>query len=101
MTTPAVKSTSQNDVNPTEADKPRARSTKPGTTKKAQLIYMLSRKAGADVTSISKKFGWLPHTTRAALSGLRKAGFEITAEKTRNGRSSCYRITAEPARDIA
>jgi len=40
-------------------------------TKKAQLILMLSRKTGADVSTISEKFGWLPHTTRAALSGLR------------------------------
>ena len=50
-------------------------------TKKAQLIQMLTRKAGADVATISEKLGWLPHTTRAALTGLRKAGFEITAEK--------------------
>jgi hypothetical protein len=39
-----------------------------GTTKKAQLIQMLSRKAGADIVTISDKLGWLPHTTRAALS---------------------------------
>jgi len=101
MTTPATKSMSHNDVKPTDAGKPRPHSAKPRTTKKAQLIQMLSRKAGADVASISKKFGWLPHTTRAALTGLRKAGFEITAEKSGNGRPSRYRITAEPTRDIA
>ena len=54
-------------------------------TKKAQLIRMLSRKSGADVSAISDKFGWLPHTTRAALSGLRKSGFELTSEKPGNG----------------
>jgi hypothetical protein len=68
-----------------------------GTTKKAQLIKMLSRKAGGDVVTISERFGWLPHTTRAALSGLRKSGYELTPEKLGNGKSSRYRITAKPA----
>jgi len=65
-------------------------------TKKAQFIQMLNRKAGADVATISEKLGWLPHTTRAALSGLRKSGFELTSEKPGNGKPSCYRITANP-----
>jgi len=66
-------------------------------TKKAQLIQMLTRKAGADATTISDRLGWQAHTTRAALTGLRKAGFEITAEKKGDGKPSCYRITAQPA----
>ena len=70
--------------------------TKP-KTKKAQLIQLLSRKAGADVPTISDKLGWLPHTTRAALTGLRKAGFEISAEKLGEGKPLSYRITAQPA----
>lgn len=65
-------------------------------TKKAQLIKLLSRKSGADVSAISEKFGWLPHTTRAALSGLRKSGFELTSEKPSNGGLSRYRIIANP-----
>jgi len=68
-------------------------------TKKAQLVQMLSRKSGADVAMISERFGWLPHTTRAALTGLRKTGFEVSAEKPGNGKPTCYRITAEPAGD--
>ena len=54
--------------------------TKP-KAKKAQLIQLLARKTGADVATISNKLGWQSHTTRAALTGLRKAGFEISAEK--------------------
>ncbi len=69
--------------------------------KKAQLIQMLSRKAGADVATISKKLGWLPHTTRAALTGLRKSGYELTSEKPDNGKPSRYRITGKPAAHIA
>ena len=63
-------------------------------TKKAQLIRMLSRKSGADVSAISDKFGWLPHTTRAALSGLRKSGFELTSEKPGNGGLSLRHLIA-------
>lgn len=66
-------------------------------TKKAQLIQLLTRKAGADVATISAKLGWLPHTTRAALTGLRKAGFTISSEKAEEGKPLIYRITARPA----
>ena len=66
-------------------------------TKKAQLIQMLNRKAGVDVATISDRLGWQSHTTRAALTGLRKAGFEISAEKTGEGKPLSYRITAQPA----
>ena len=72
------------------------KSTKP-KTKKAQLIQMLTRKTGADVATISTKLGWQSHTTRAALTGLRKAGFEISAEKSGDGKPLSYRITAQPA----
>jgi len=65
--------------------------TKP-KTKKAQLMQLLTRKTGADVATISEKLGWLPHTTRAALTGLRMAGFETSTEKPGNGKPSCYRI---------
>lgn len=66
-------------------------------TKKAQLIQMLTRKAGADVATISEKLGWQAHTTRAALTGLRKSGFEISAEKAGQGKPLSYRITSQPA----
>jgi hypothetical protein len=62
------------------------------TTKKARLISLLSRESGADVPSISATFGWLPHTTRAALTGLRKAGFEITSLKPDKGKPLQYHI---------
>lgn len=63
-------------------------------SKKEILIGLLSRKSGADIASISKKLGWQNHTTRAALSRLRKSGIEITSEKSGNGKPSRYRITA-------
>jgi len=66
------------------------------TTKKDQLIRMLDRKGGADIATISEKLGWLPHTTRAALTGLRKAGYDIASERIAGARASRYRIIAAP-----
>jgi len=65
-------------------------------TKKDQLINSLSHKTGVDVKVLSKKLGWQEHTTRAAMSGLRKAGFEIAGEKPAKGGIWKYRILAAP-----
>ena len=65
-------------------------------TKKSQLITLLRAKGGKDIAAISETFGWQQHTTRAALSGLRKAGFEITRQTPRSGGAARYGITAEP-----
>ena len=75
------------------------RGTKP-KTKRAQLIALLSRKTGKDISAISDQLGWQPHTTRAALSRLRKAGFEIAREVPKRGGAARYRIIAEPAVEV-
>jgi len=49
--------------------------------KKDQLIKLLGAKSGADIKSLSERLGWPQHTPRAAMSGLRKAGYEVTGEK--------------------
>lgn len=65
-------------------------------TKKEQLIRLLSTRAGRDIPTISRAFGWQAHSTRAALSGLRKAGYELAMEKAAKGKPARYRITAAP-----
>lgn len=65
----------------------------PGS-KTAQLIRLL-QKPGATIDALAAALGWLPHTTRAALTGLRKRGFTIERTPTKDGPSS-YRITEEP-----
>lgn len=65
-------------------------------SKKQQLIRLLSAKAGADVTTIGRKLGWQKHTVRAALSGLRKAGYDVEGERPGEGRAARYRILAVP-----
>jgi hypothetical protein len=64
-------------------------------SKQGQLITMLLRDDGASIVEIATALGWLPHTTRAALTGLRHKGYELGREI--NGeRGSIYRVTAMP-----
>ena len=72
-------------------------STKPRITKKAQLTKLLGAKAGVDIATLSKKLGWQHHTTRAAMSGLRKDGFTIIGSKPSDGGPAKYRIHSEPS----
>lgn len=41
-------------------------------TKQQQIIDLLSREGGATLDDMSTKVGWLPHSTRAFMTGLRK-----------------------------
>lgn len=61
-------------------------------TKQALVVDMLSAEAGASLDALVAATGWLPHTTRAAITGLRKRGHAVLTEK-RDG--AChYRIAA-------
>lgn len=74
---------------PDAAKPPRAGS------KQGQLIAMLLRGEGASIGEIATALGWLPHTTRAALTGLRQKGYELGRE-TGSERGSLYHIIAMP-----
>jgi hypothetical protein len=50
-------------------------------TKQALLVEMLEREEGASIKEIVDATDWLPHTTRAALTGLKRRGFEVTKAK--------------------
>ncbi|MBE2178944.1 MAG: DUF3489 domain-containing protein, partial [Chthoniobacterales bacterium] len=54
------------------------------------VLSMLEAPEGAPLSKLVEVTGWLPHTTRAALTGLRKRGFTIVSEKTEAGGSSVY-----------
>jgi hypothetical protein len=45
--------------------------------KQALIVEMLSTERGATLDALIEATGWLPHTTRAALTGLRKKGYVI------------------------
>jgi len=68
---------------------------KPEITKRAQLIALLEREGGATLDEMVTTTNWLPHTTRAAMTGLRKAGITLESGKTDNVRR--YRIVASPS----
>ena len=67
----------------------------PRETKTAILRKLLSRKAGADLAALQSATGWQPHSVRAAMSGLRKAGYTIDrADPAKPGAGAVYRITS-------
>ena len=51
-----------------------------GGSKLARVIALLERDHGATIAELIAATGWLAHTTRAALTGLRKRGYR-TGEK--------------------
>lgn len=64
---------------------------RPGT-KQAKVIDLLKRERGATLAEIVGATGWLPHTSRAVLTGLRKKGHVIGSEKVEG--VTRYQITA-------
>ncbi len=49
-------------------------------TKKAQLTALLQREGGATVVEMTEVLGWLPHSVRASMTGLRRDGCDILRE---------------------
>src|SRR5208337_2005976 len=65
-------------------------------TKIAQVIALLERPGGATLAELVAATGWLPHTTRAALTGLRKRGYAVGIDRADEARGSVYRIEPTP-----
>ena len=59
-------------------------------SKKELVLGLLRRSDGATLNDLVSATGWLPHTTRAALTGLRKSGHVV--EKSKRDDATCYRI---------
>ena len=75
-----------------------AETASPSVGKKEQVLALLRREEGASLADLMAATGWLPHTTRAALSRLRSAG-EPVLRSSREG-VTVYRI-APPASELA
>lgn len=54
------------------------------------LMALLSREQGASMAEITDATGWLPHTARASISGLRKKCYAIA--RTRIDGIASYRL---------
>lgn len=59
-------------------------------TKIALVVTLLERPGGATLAEMVEATGWLPHTTRAALTGLKKKGHVLAKDK--RGEVTCYQI---------
>lgn len=72
--------------------KPTAKTTQanPRETKIGKVIALLERKEGATLDEMIDATDWLPHTVRAALTGLKKKGHRI--ERDKRGDTTCYYI---------
>lgn len=75
-----------------EAASPAINTTQKPPTKLDAVLTMLRSASGATLTQLAEATGWLPHTTRAALSGLRKRGHDVARSK--EGDVSIYRVVS-------
>lgn len=64
--------------------------TAPARTKTAEVLDLLRRESDATLDELTTATGWLPHTTRVALTGLRKKGHAII--RCKRGDMSCYTL---------
>jgi len=60
-------------------------------TKLTAVVRLLEREGGASIGDLTAATGWLPHTARAALTGLRKRGYRIETARGED-RKTIYRI---------
>ena len=78
------------DASPNDCTSPLAYPAVAPPSKIAQVVIMLERPVGASLGDLAEQTGWQPHTTRAALTGLRKKG-HVIAKASREG-ITIYRI---------
>ena len=66
-------------------------------TKQALVIGLLQGEGGATLDDLVTATGWLPHTTRAALTRLRQSEFMVEKSKDEGGRTVYHTAAAPPA----
>lgn len=62
------------------------------STKQSLVLDLLRQDSGVALATLAEATGWLPHTTRAALTGLRKKGHTIVRSKV--GDETRYALAA-------
>ena len=96
IATPGKRRMAREESNPATAGtakalaKPQDVKTPAPTSKIDSVIALLEREQGATLAEMVEATGWLPHTTRAALTGLKKKGRAIAKDKRDD--VTCYRI---------
>ncbi len=72
-----------------------------GDSKLGIVLGLLQADEGVTLAKLAAVTDWQPHTTRAALTGLRKRGYLISMEKVVDAdgtKRSIYKITTEQVR---
>jgi hypothetical protein len=83
----------------TEPDEPgQAAKTPRAGTKLTAVVQLLEREGGVSIGDLTAATGWLPHTARAALTGLRKRGYRIETARGED-RKMVYRIVGSATVD--
>lgn len=75
------------EANSTTHDKPALTRSAP---RRQQLLALLTRRQGATIAELTAAMGLLPHSARAALTGLRKKGHPVV-KSARDG-ATCYSL---------
>ena len=89
-------------IEPSESIRSNPSSSQPRQNSKlSQVMLMLSQECGITIDEIAKAMGWLPHTTRATLTGLRKRGVRIIRLTREGERGSSYKIEPSPGIKLA
>ena len=74
---PSTEAKPERNAAPQAADAATAPTAEPAVkpeSKTARIVTLMRREQGATLEELIAATGWLPHTTRAALSGLKKNG---------------------------
>ena len=82
---PTTESKPSNFASTTTARAPRSGS------KLGRVLARLSAEAGATIGEMMSATGWLEHTTRAALTGLRRRGYSLSLTRRERDGASVYR----------
>lgn len=79
----------------TKTKRPAGAQTFAAPTKHQQVVDLLKRDGGTTLEEMSTLANWLPHSTRAFLTGLKKKGHVIDSENVSGVRR--YSMTSSPA----
>lgn len=101
MTLPTVENAPDVDMpHPTAGAKNAGHKRPAAKSKKDQLLALIAKPSGARISVLTERLVLQPHSVRAALSGLRKKGHIILAEKAPKTGELVYRLVS-PTAEVA
>jgi hypothetical protein len=100
LTAAGVRAISGEQVSPKKADNAPSNVAQEGApregSKLAKVVGLMRRSHGATVVDLMEATGWLAHTTRASITGLRKRGFAVIVDRSNKKSGTTYHIQEVP-----